>query len=109
MIIVGTGVTLNWIIRKTLNPGLSYFDLQITTPKGVVTYYEGSSNWASFTTPPNISTDGVLTRAAAYVPTEAGVYTLVIGTGGSANFREIHTSMFLATTLTTMLESKLTI
>ena len=97
VVAVGTNISLSWAVAKTASPELaSYYDLQITTPLGVVTYYEGSASWGIISPVPDVDTDGVLTRISPLTITEKGLYTIVIGTGGAASFTKITSSAFIA-------------
>lgn len=96
MLIKDTTITLNWNLGfsasfATYNE--AYFDIQITDPDGIVTYQEGSAFWSTTFLQPTISVDGLLTYG--FTPAKAGVYTLLLGTGGSASFTILDTTLAL--------------
>ena len=96
MLIKDTTVTLDWLLTK--NPSFAshiedYFDIQITAPDNTVTYLEGSANWATTFTQPSATVDGQLTYN--YLFDQSGVYTILLGTGGSASFTILDTVLAL--------------
>jgi hypothetical protein len=96
MLIKDSTITFNWALGfsaafATYNE--AYFDIQITDPDGLVTYQEGSANWATSFLQPTVDTDGLLTYDIT--PTKAGVYTIILGTGGAVSFTILDTALAL--------------
>jgi len=100
MLIKNTAITFTWNLKATDTVGANletYYDLQVTEPNGTVTYLEGETDWAgaNFSAPGSVAsgTDGYISEI--YTPTEAGVYTFILGTGGSTNFTILDTVLAL--------------
>lgn len=121
MIIKNEPLILNWVLRAGEH-AVNYvtqvdFDLQVTAPNGVVTYLEGSLipnpnpdkninlingatvDWTTDFTAPTTSTDGFI--ACTITPDQDGVYTFILGKGGSEYFYIIDTSNLLVVAKTT--------
>jgi len=96
MLIQNTAIDFRWILKTSPSFATydeAYFDLQITAPDGAVSYLEGSSSWSDTFTQPTASADGLIVYS--YTPTQAGVYTLILGTGGSSSFTIVDSMLAL--------------
>ena len=94
MIIKDELVTYTWSLH-TLTEGTYpeiYFDLQLTTPSGIVSFYNGEE-WATAFSTPTVGTDGYI--QFEYTHLEEGVYTLIVSYGNSSYIRILHTTQTL--------------
>ena len=106
MIVQNTNITLEWILEKNaLNVyNSAYFDMQITSPSNIVTYLEGSSNWATTFLQPTPTVNGLITYDTTF--TELGVYVIILGTGISASFVILDTSLAMVVEQDSTLNNK---
>ena len=85
MIVKDVPVVFTWNLLKTITVyAEDYFDLIITDPDGIVSYTEGSALWADTFQAPTETVAGFLTNSLTF--TKAGLYTVVVGTGGAAGY-----------------------
>jgi len=115
MIVNGSTVLLDWVL--TANPSYAshiedFFDIQITDPDGVATYLEGgdtNDNWATLFTQPGDEggADGQVTYN--YTFTKTGVYTIILCTGGAANFTILDTVLALVVDQDTTIPNTVTL
>jgi len=107
MLIQNTTVTFNWDLLKTATVyAEDYFDLQIQYPDGTVAYFEGQNagaGWADSYLAPNATTDGAITHNLLL--SQVGVYTLILGTGGSASFTIVDTVLGLVVKQDTQIDN----
>lgn len=90
MFVQGETLAFTWVLEPTDVAGANteaHYDISITTPSGVQTYYEGGVNTVdSFVAPGSVASDtqGSLTESLAL--TELGVYTIVLSTGTASSY-----------------------
>ena len=115
MIVQNAAINFRWVIAAT--PGfatysdVSYFDLQIQAPDGTVTYSEGVDavgNWATAFTAPTATVDGSI-EVNDLTLSQTGVYTLILGTGGSTNFTILDTVLALVVEQDSLVENTITL
>jgi len=102
MLIKDTTVTFNWTLSPTdTSYAEDYFDLQLQAPDGSVTYTDGvvgAGGWqndGTYVAPGTILADTVGHIETDILLDQSGVYTLILGTGGSTTFTIIDTVLAL--------------
>jgi len=98
MLIQNNALTFDWVLTKSASFATyneAYFDIQVTAPDGTVTYSEGANGagWTTTFTQSTATVDGQLTYA--YTPTQLGIYTIILGTGGATSFTILDTVLAL--------------
>lgn len=96
MYIIDSTVVFTWNLEATATVyAEDYFDLQIQDPDGIVTYQEGvnGAGWTDSYAAPDANNAGSIVGSITL--SKAGLYNIVLGTGGASNFTVLHSQLIM--------------
>ena len=96
MFIKDSVVSFVWDIEKNVTVyAEDYFDLDVTDPDGIVTYYEGvnAAGWTDAYLAPVELTDGQISGSLTLGKT--GLWTIVLATGSGASYNILNSQLVM--------------